>query len=311
MKKYLLIVLCVWSWPVLAQSYLFQVLAQKGNPTLDGATAKVGSRLVANQTLKVPAGAYLSLAHHSGKVLEVAPGSYQVKDLEAQLPKTTSSSKYAEFVLNELTNPTNNDAVVKNRTKHMKKTGAVVRSFAAPVETMLPMKTKIFGQVLVLRWYNLRDTANAEKHTYKVLVSDLGEGLLYTQTTKEQSLQIDLTKQGLAKYEQLMFKVVPIGPDGKEKAPLQMIDGNAIVRLQPAEVKTVREELEVIVGKGAQANAFAKLIEARYFEERELFADAIFAYEKAMEYSGRAEQYQRIYQFFLDRNGLSRESRAE
>ncbi len=311
MKKYLLILLCIGALPVYAQDYLFQVLAQKGGVTVNGISPKIGTKLSGTEELKVPTGAYLSLAHKTGKALEVVPGTYKVQALVGQLSKSSSTTKYAEYVLNELTNPAQNVAINKNKSKHMNKTGAVLRSFALPIETMLPLRTKIFGEVIVLRWYSMTDSVSSVNDSYKVIVSDLSETQLYTETTKKLSLVVDLAKQKLNKYPLLLLKVIPIGADGKEKVALQMFDGNAVVRVSPNEVKAIKGDLSVIVGKDTPPSAFAKLIEARYFEENELYADAIFAYEKALEYSGRAEQYQRIYQFFLDRNGLSKESRSE
>lgn len=293
-----------------AQDYAFKVLASKGSNTVDNAPLKIGAKLKDSQTIKVASDSYLSLAHHSGKALEVAPGTHKIKELEAKVAQSTSvNSKYADFVIKELTQSDEGVAAAKNRFQHMNKTGSVVRDMSL-IATMLPVNTRMFGNQLVVRWY-MKDNSDANgEGNYKIMISDLSDNVIFTQQTQSTATTIDISKDPkLAEQQQLIVKVVPLDKDGKERISAQAIVGNAIMRMSSEEMKELQNELQNITSKNQAPSALTKLIEARFFEEKELYADAIYAYEKAIELSDGTEQYKRIYEFFLDRNGLSKEAR--
>ena len=86
---------------VSAQEMAFRVLASKGMNSVDAQNLRIGSKINANQSIKVGAESYLGLAHKSGKTLEIKEaGTYKVSDLEARFDNASNgvTSKYIDFV---------------------------------------------------------------------------------------------------------------------------------------------------------------------------------------------------------------------
>lgn len=292
-----------------AQDYAFKVLGSKGHNTVGGSTLKVGSKLTAVQTLEVGEGSYLGLAHSNGKTIELTKkGTYKVQDLIGQVNSSgTLTSNYAKFVIDELTEAGSEGVAAKNRFQHMNKTGSVKRDVGA-VRTMLPSSNKIFGNNLVLKWY-IKDgvTFESQIDKYKVQLFNLNDEILFATEVKEMQATIDLTANPkLSKEGVIIAKVIPMDKNGKEFETAAMIDGDAISKLEENESKEITTQL-VSINKDNQG-ALGKLIEARFFEDKELYADAIHAYEEAIKISGGTEQFKKLYQFFLERNGFTKEA---
>jgi hypothetical protein len=293
-----------------AQEYAFKVLGSKGNNTVNGTPLKVGSKIEKSQSIVVD-GDYLGLASSNGKTIEIKnKGTYKADELLGKLTGTASiTNKYYDFVVAELTNG-EDVAASKKRAEHMAKTGSVQRDIGA-LSTMLHTTNNMFGSELVVKWY-LRDNAgikDEELQGYKVIISDLSDNVLLNKVVNDRAATINLTEGKLASEEQLLIKVVPVGKDGKEKISANTVDGNAIVRLDQDTRSSIEAELASLIPAEHKGTALGKLIEARFYEDRELYVDAIRAYEQAIVISSGTEQYKRIYQYFLDRNLLSKESR--
>ena len=295
-----------------AQDYAFKVLGSKGHNTVSGSTLKVGSKLTTSQSVEVGEGSYLGLAHSNGKTIELTKkGTYKIQDLIAQVNSSgTLTSNYAKFVIDELTEAGSDGVAAKNRFQHMNKTGSVTRDVGS-VRTMLPQSGKIFGNTLVVRWYVKEGTPFENQiDRYRVQISNLSDETLYSAEIKDNQTTIDLSSNPkLAKESVVITKIVPLDKNGKELETTATIDGDAITRLEESESKVIATELTSI-NKDNQG-ALGKLIEARFFEDKELFADAIHAYEEAIKISGGTEQFKKIYQFFLERNGLTKETSEE
>ena len=296
-----------------AQDYAFKVLGSKGHNTVGGSTLKVGSKLTATQTLEVGEGSYLGLAHSNGKTIELTKkGAYKVQDLVAQVNSSgTLTSQYAKFVIDELTEAGSEGVAAKNRFQHMNKTGSVTRGLGS-VATLLPGdKPKIYGNNLTLKWFLKEEVAFKDKiDRYKVQIANLSDETLYSGEVKGDMTTIDLSSNPkLSKEGVLITKIIPLDASGSPLENVGTIDGVAISRLEEGESKEISTELGTI-NKDNQG-ALGKLIEARFFEDKELYADAIHAYEEAIKISGGAEQFKKIYQFFLERNSLTKETSAK
>ncbi|TAH18678.1 MAG: hypothetical protein EAZ08_10840 [Cytophagales bacterium] len=295
---------------VSAQDYAFKVLSSKGHNIAGGASLKVGSKLTANQTLDVGEDSYLVLACSNGKTLEITKkGSYKVQDLSTQANSSGSlASNYAKFVIDELTEAGSEGIAAKNRFQHMNKTGSVKRALGS-VATMLPSeRSKIYGSNLVLKWYVKDNVAFQDQiDRYRVQIFNLNDEVLYTNEFKQEQATIDLASNPkLMKESVLVCKVIPLSKDNKELENAATVDGDAIVRLEEGESKQISVELGAVT-KDNQT-ALGKLIEARFFEDKELYADAIHAYEEAIKISGGTEQFKKVYQFFLERNGFTKDT---
>jgi DNA polymerase IIIc chi subunit len=290
---------------VFAQDYAFKVLASKGNNTIDGQAVKVGAKISDNQTIKVSEGAYLSLAHHSGKAIEVAAGSYKAKDLSSKIGQNTSmTSKYAKFVVNELTQDEQSVAAARNRFQHMNKTGSVERDLTvSSVRVWLPLNSMIIGEQLLLKWSDAK--ADDPSTAYQVQISDLSDQVLFSSQTKERQLLVNLTAEQLAGQPHLIVKVLPVdAASGKLKVAPEQIDGSILIKPEGTALTELSKELADIRKEFGNTSAIGKLAEANFFEEKGLIADAVAAYETAIKISGNAPQYQELYTAFLVRNAF-------
>lgn len=296
--------LLFWAGNLLAQNYAFKVLAVKGNVTLDSKPVKVGAIITDNQTLVVKEGSYLSLAHHSGKAIEVAPGTHKAKDLSARISSGNNSvtDKYIKFVVNELTqeDPEASTAA-RNRFQHMNKTGSVERDIAvSAVRTWLPLNSKLLGDQLLIKWSNVNPQP---EELYEVKIFDLSEQLLFSKQTKEHQLLVDLAREKIANQSHLIVKVLPLDPtSGKARVNSEQLDGNVVIRLDAVTSKKLEAELLAIRKEFGEKSAIGKLAEANFFEENGFISEAIIAYEQALLLSGNASQYEALYKDFLTRN---------
>lgn len=295
-----LLLMCTWS--ALAQDYAFKVLATKGGNTIDGQPAKVGAKITDNQTVVVAEGAYLSLAHHSGKAIEVAAGSHKAKDLSSKIAQSSSmTNKYVKFVVNELTQEEQSSAAARNRFQHMNKTGSVERDLAvSSVKLWLPLNSNIMGDQLLVKWSDGQPDAEA---LYLVQISDLSDQVLFSSLTKDNRMMVDLTSKALAEQPHLIVKVLPVdAASGKTKIPAQQIDGSVLVRPESETLLQLQNELKAIREEFGANSAMGKLAEANFFEENGMIAEALHAYETALQLSGQVPSYQELYNAFLVRN---------
>jgi hypothetical protein len=302
MKKWTLVLwVLALATPGLAQGD-FQVLALKGSVQLDGQGLRVGTRLAAAQQLVVGRGAYLSLAHKSGKAIEVPAGTHQVQDLEQRLGRATgTTNQYARFVLSELTNPGASPEAARQRAKHMRKTGAVVRALGGSgVVYDFPLSSPVYGRWVALRWHPSQERLYPQ---YQVIISDLSETILHTELTQLPQLMVDLDHPKLVKARQLVFKVLPLNAQGTAVVAPEAVDGCAVQRVSEAAAARIQTDLAELQDEEAAATALGQVMQASYFEEKGLYADAVYAYQKALELSGEAEQYQQLYQAFMARGG--------
>lgn len=287
-----------------AQDYAFKVLASKGNNTIDGQSIKVGTKISDNQTITVSEGAYLSLAHHSGKAIEVAAGSHKAKDLSGKIGQNTSmTSKYAKFVVNELTQDEQSAAAARNRFQHMNKTGSVERDLVvSSVKVWLPLNSMIIGEQLLLKWADPKADPSA---VYQVQISDLSDQMLFSSQTKDQQMLINLAEEQLASQPHLIVKVLPVdATSGKVKITAEQIDGSILIKPEGTVLTELTKELADIRKEFGSTSAIGKLAEANFFEEKGLIADAVSAYETAIKISGNTPQYQEMYTAFLVRNAF-------
>ncbi|MCS7004484.1 MAG: hypothetical protein NZM38_04080 [Cytophagales bacterium] len=288
-----------------AQGYVFKVLGTKGTNTVAGNPLKVGSTIMEGQSITVGNDAYLGLAHKSGKTIEIRKaGTYTTKELEAKLSTSQSSlaDQYAQFIIDELTG---GDAVA-SRQSRMAKTGSVQRALSAPIQFMLPSQTDVIDSKVMIKWY-LSDASKAKDITkYKFTVKNMFGDVLLVKEVDQPYIVLDLNSEELRKEEKaLMYSVAAVGApeinSGDEEYSLK--------KLKPSEVANIKREMAQL--PPYDESALNKVIMARFFEDRGLLANSIFAFEDAISSSEQVEQYQNMYNQFLNRNMLTKESRTK
>jgi N-acyl-D-aspartate/D-glutamate deacylase len=291
MKKLLTVALLGMATSVFAQQdYVFKVLGTKGNNTADGIALKVGTKLRSGQRLQVSEGAYIDLAHTSGKAINLkSKGNYQISDLASRVGSMPStSSKYADFVIKELTKDDELSAA-KNRFQHMHKTGSVSRGIEI-AELLFPNATEVYGQTISLLWKSKTETAGK----VRIVITDMNNEVLYNQVTADDFATINLEEAAFANQEHLIVRLMPENV-AVDKHTIDSAEGYALVRITSAEQrKNIDQELTLIFGDQAKT-ALNYLIAARMFEDKQLYADAAAAYEEALRLSENAEMYQTAF----------------
>lgn len=289
-KITLLFVFC--SSLVFAQEYVFKVLANKGSNEVksgaDWAPLKTGASLKSGDELKLSDDAYIGLVHVSGKPLEVKKsGSYKVAMLESQV-KTGSGilTKYTDFILSS-----NTPEAKKNK---LSATGAVDRGETYAIKVMLPENqfSGIYNNIAVVSW----DGSIAGP--YIVTLRNMFDDELNKFETPETSIKIDLTEPKYAKENAVIVEV-------RSKAdPKQVSKSHMIKKLAPAEQAGVKKSLTEINDDVADETALNKFILAGFYEQHNLFIDAIAAYEDAIRLAPDVAMFKEAYDDFLLRHGI-------
>lgn len=299
----LTILFCLFSFLLLAQETTYQVLFSQGNVLSNGKTIAPKASLKASQGIEIGENSYVCLISANKKeIIEVnKKGVFKIKDL----PKDSYTSNYAKFVIDELVEPIDKKLGVKSRFQHINKTKSVYRCPLCAAKAMIPKnKQYIYGNQLFVKWYVDNNVFFKDQIvSYKVVITNLDGLIIFSQQTTDKQIKIDITQhQSLQKEDILIFKVIPLDKNNKELEDAGKVDGNGISKLAPEQYNEIIQELESMNTKNS---VFGKLIEARFFEDKELYLDAIVAYEEALNLSFGAKEVEKVYQFFLERNGLA------
>jgi len=309
------VLVALFSFTAQAQDYTFKVVSKKGSAVVNGEELKIGSKIQGGAKIVVGDGALLNIAHNNGKSVNISkPGSYSVDDLAKGCSSQANSltSKYADFVLKELTSGDNGGVGAKNMKKPGSVTRAVTGADVSPLDIMsAEVKSKsIPGQPITLRCFVndgekvLEKLDESEIKSYTFVISDFGGKVRETIETKEPSVTIDINSE---KYQGLMgnaIKYYVYANNDPKKASVEYV----IEVMTPAKSASIREDVAML---SEDNSALGKLILARYFEDQGLYANAMYAYEEAVKMSEEDEQYKSMYQAFLDRNYLSKKGKKE
>jgi hypothetical protein len=278
---------------VLAQDYAFKVLANKGaNEVRSGAEwhpIRTGASLKKDDELRLSPNSYMGLVHATGKPLELKEaGNYKVTDLESKVRGGTSVlTKYTDFILSS-----NSAEAKKNR---LSATGAVDRGERSSIQLLLPQNqhSGIYNNIAIISWVGT-DVAGP----YVAMIRNMFDDELAQIETPETSLEIDLTDPRFAKENALLVEVK------SKNDPSQISKQHLIKKLAPAEQENVKKSLDEIMGEVQEQTALNKFILAGFYEENNLFIDAISAYEAAIKLAPDVNSYKEAYEDFLLRHGI-------
>jgi hypothetical protein len=272
------------------QDYAFKVLVNKGkNEMKSGANwepVKVGSSLRSPDELKVSENAYVGLIHVSGKPLELkSAGKYRVADLSAKIGTGSSViNKYTEFILS------NNTPAKKN---NLSATGAVHRGLEKIKVYLPPSSSYVFGDTVVVEWEKEK-TISAP---YVVTVSSLwGDELMRTETS-ENKISLNLNDANLAKENDFMVKV-------SSKKDRKDSEEHTLRKFSRADKDRIQSAYNELAAYTSANTALNRLVQAGFFEQNKLMADAATAYQKAIKLEPTVSMYQEQYDEFLIRNSL-------
>jgi len=283
------------SYSVMAQDYAFKVLANKGANEIKSAGAwvplKTGASLKKEDEVKLADNAYIGLVHLSGKPMELKQaGSYKVSDLESKVGGGSSVlNKYTDFILSS-----NSAEAKKNR---LSATGAVHRGETYAIQLMLPenQHSGIYNNVAIINWEGTKVAG-----PYVVTLRNMFDDELAKIETPETNFQVDLSDPKFAKENAILVEV-------RSKSDTKQVSKQHLIkRLTPGDEEKIKTSLNEIMGEVAEPTALNKFILAGFYEENNLFIDAIAAYEDAIRLAPDVPSYKDAYEEFLLRHGMKR-----
>lgn len=295
----------------MAQNYAFRVLTAKGNNTASENAIRVGSKLNDSDVIVMEEGGYLGLLHTNGQTVELrTKGTYKVNELASNLKAGSGSSltaRYANYVVSELTTASE-EASGDNRYKHMKKTGAVKRAILQDITIIQESKVSMLGDKMEIEWFvyeKLGNLKKADAKEYRVVLTDLRNNELYSETTTETSYVIDFSRPELKDQTTVLYRVELAGDDKQKKFPT---DNHVVKKEKNNDAKKeIREQLDLI----GDDTALGHLIKAQYLEDKEYYAEAAMAYKAAIALAPNVETYKILYDSFTERTTMSEKAIVE
>ncbi len=285
-----------------AQDYLFRVLANKGTNQVKKAGApaaqlKTGSKLYSGDQIIAAPGAYIGLVHKSGKTMELrTAGTHNVNDLVGKVSQGTAgvTGRYMNFVMNKM-NETDGD-VNRNYRRNLNATGAVERATGYTLSMLLKdtqSPNKVYGDQATIRW-----AGGQEEDSYVVTVKNAFSEVLFESETDDTKIDLDFTSEKL-KAERFLIVNVASKTDQSVKSR-----DYGIQRLSPAESKELTANLEELNKELTEGSSMNDLIYASFYEENELYLDAVTSFESAIAANPEIDDFQNIYDQFVAENGL-------
>jgi hypothetical protein len=281
------------------QTYTFKVLANKGaNEVKTGDTwtaLRTGASLKETDEIRLGENSYVGLIHSSGKPKELKKaGPYKIKDLAATMSGGASVlNKYADFMLSS-----NSAEAKKNR---LSATGAVTRGGPEDILLYLPANhhASIYNNVAIVNW----DSKSGNSGPFVVSIRNMfGEDIMVKETP-ETSYTVDLSDKLLVNEQNLLIQV-------HKKSDKSLISTEHLIKkIQPAEQAKIKTLMAEFIGEMTEETALNKFIMAGFYEDNQLFIDAITAYEEAIKMAPDVETYREAYDEFLLRNRLKLEKR--
>jgi hypothetical protein len=233
----------------------------------------------------------MGLVHATGKPLELkVPGNYKVADLASKISGGKSViNKYTDFILSS-----NSPEAKKNR---LSATGAVDRGDNAAIQLMLPQNqhSGIYNNLAIISWVGSKVPG-----PYLITIRNMFDDELAQLATPETSFEIDLSDPKFSKENALLIEVK------SKEDPTQVSKQHLIKKLAPAEQESVKKSLNEIMGDVSEETALNKFILAGFYEENNLFIDAISAYEAAIKLAPEVTSYKEAYDDFLIRHGIKK-----
>ena len=298
--------LTLLSGSAIAQDAVFRVLASKGLCATKSQDAKqtlsVGKKVFKQDVVEIGTGSYLGLMHKSGKTIELKePGAYPVTALETKLTASsgsTVSAKYANYVFGQMANTEGGD-IKKNHQQYMAVTGAVMRALPASSASALKAFIPNNSPILSGQTYNLTWLKNKSTKEYLVTVTDMYNEPVYTATVADTSININFG--AIAKLKNESMCLIEIA----DKSNPRLKTNEISLRIVSGEKSTnVGKEISEFSKDSDPNSALGQLIRANYFEEQELFLDALNAYKLASTREPDVETFRMAYQEALLRYGL-------
>lgn len=308
----LLMILFISSALLFGQQPVFKVLALKGDLKYSKGSANSWesltnkTKLFEKDKVKLSNDAYLGLVHSSGRTLELKKGGvYDVNALAKSVAKKEENitKRLTSYVVKELTDA---DDLLKSSDykKSMDITGSVERGISVDsqesdhsssyfgkgfIKIASPKKSNIIESELAFFWRK----ADGVK-SYKFTVYDRFDREVFSKVTDDTTLKVNLYSYNLEK-EVYYFWNVSSADNPKVKS-----EDCAFLLLADTKVANIKDQLAKITKEtGPEESALNKIVLASFYEENNLYFDALKCYQNAVRIVPDVEEYQKLYQVFL------------
>ncbi|MFY0599718.1 MAG: hypothetical protein JXR03_08595 [Cyclobacteriaceae bacterium] len=301
----LIIVVLFSAATVSAQGYTFRVLANKGDNKVKKAGAaeatqlKTGATLNAQDMLISSEGSYIGLMHKTGKTTEVrGAGSKKVSEIEKQikLASTSVADRYAKFVMSKM-----NESENTNYRARLNATGAVSRATgSAAIDVMAPAQADVIEDRAIVRWVK-PDVGIEDGDTYTVKIKNIFDEVIFETETDKTSIELDFSAPDMENEAGLYL--VKIYKTSDEEISSGEV---GIKKLKDSDKSELQENLQILKQEVSEDSPLNKLIYASFYEENGLFLDALTKYEEAIRMSPGVDDFQELYESFLENSGLAK-----
>jgi len=284
---------------LMAQDYVFKVLANKGSNQVKGASesawkpVKTGTTLNNGDELKVSENAYLGLVHSSGKTIELKkPEIIDINELASGLSSGSSSvaSKYADFVLNKMSE--GEDA----RRNNLTATGAVTRATDnSSIKVFMPSSVEVLNPLAVVQWSEMEND-----QIYIVTLKNMFDEIIYSEETSETQMLLNLEDKKISEERLVILNVKVKGDDNLQSGDY------GIQRLAGEDALALKGEMEQLTGENTEETSLNHIMLASFYEKNNLLVDALTSYRNAIELSPEVDDFKTMYNDFIERNGLNK-----
>lgn len=309
----------------------FKVLAIRGSVQVSGNDARIGQAIKANEKISVGKGAYVSLAHVNGRVVEIKKdGSYKISELDKKASgKTkTSTSKFASYVVSELTEVKEPVSFTDDRRSKMKTTGAVERAVGDDVSlvdsvlavvggpgelralavvensalksgqhmvVITPRNTRLLSDSVTFIWHGAPQVSS-----YKIVVTNRSNTVVYTTVVSDTLYTTSISSLKIEPASLYSWRV-----ESASDAAMHSDDFSLwyITGEERQSAEATLAEINDDISEGDQA--IGQLIVGAACEEMGLMADAHRAYARAVALAPDVQNYKWMYADFLQRQGLN------
>ncbi len=315
MKKIILLLLAVFlTAQVFAQQGKFKVLAVKGE--VKYAKSEKGpwepltlkAELNENTLIKLESDNYVGLIHQSGKTLELKnKGKFKIADLSKDIEKKPANitKRLTAYLLEEVNQY--DDIMSKgNYRKNMQETGAVERSVEImndysteesivdlltemnAITLISPRKSNVINGKITFSW-----ELNPDIKEYKLYLHDRFDREVFSTTTSNTSVTIDLNELNLDPDVYYFWNV------SDKNNPLSKSYDCAFLILNAEEQAKIQNDIKNIYSELEWSDSpINNLVLATYYNENQLYFNALEHYEKAMTKAPDIDDFKKFYELF-------------
>lgn len=287
-----------FSW---AQSVVFKTLASQGTSIVQRGSnpdnytpIKAGVKLYADDKIIITGdNSYVGLVSNDGRTLELKKGGvYDVKSLEAGLStgETSLAQKYVQFLVNDMSKADESTG------RNMKYTGSVERSIRTDaIALFIPEDTKVANQEALVKWYPREQAA-----AYEVVILDLFDEEVFKVRADEPRATLNFKDIGLSSDEVYKLTV-------RDAANASTSSSTVTLRVPgSSELQSIQKDAASLINGTPANSAIQDMVLATYFDQHELYLNAISYFEAAIAKEPNVAEYQTAYNKFLYKVGLER-----